>query len=282
MAELMLRGVDLPSGETIPVLGQGTWHLGQGRHPRAQELEALRVGLDMGMTLIDTAEMYGDGAAEELVGEAIAGRRGDVFLVSKVLPSHATRRGTVAACQASLRRLGTDQLDLYLLHWKGMVPLEDTVAAFEELRAGGLIRHWGVSNFDFADLERVLRVPGGGAVQTDQVLYNLSRRAIEWKLLPWCLQHGIPIMAYSPFQQGRLLEHPVLRGLAAQYRVTPGQVALAWVLARTGVCAIPEAGAVKHVRQNRAAVDLQLREIDMLKLDEAFPPPLAPAPLDIL
>jgi diketogulonate reductase-like aldo/keto reductase len=282
MATLTMRGVELRSGETIPVLGQGTWHLAQGRHSRGEELQALRLGIDLGMTVIDTAEMYGDGAAEKLVGEAIAGRRDEVFVVSKVLPSHATRRGTVAACRASLRRLGTERLDLYLLHWPGLIPLEETVAGFEELRADGLIRYWGVSNFDVVDLERLLRVEGGSAVQTDQVLYNLGRRGIEWKLLPWCLQHGLPIMAYSPLGQGRLLEHPVLRGIAIQYRVSPAQVALAWVLAHEGICSIPEAGTVKHVRQNRAAVDLHLREIDMIKLDEAFPPPISPQPLEIL
>ena len=281
--ELMTsRAVDLPAGETIPALGQGTWHLGQGRHPRADELEALRTGIDLGMTLIDTAEMYGEGAAEQLVGEAIAGRRREVFLISKVLPSHATRRGTIAACRASLRRLATDQLDLYLLHWRGTVPLDETVAAFEELRAAGLIRHWGVSNFDLSALRRLVRSPGGGAVQVDQVLYNLTRRAIEWDLLPWCLEHGLPIMAYSPLEQGRIVEHPVLQGIARQYHATPAQVALAWVLSHAGVCAIPEAGTVNHVRQNRAALDLRLREIDMVKLDEAFPPPIAPQPLEIL
>jgi diketogulonate reductase-like aldo/keto reductase len=282
MAVMTSRAVDLPGGETIPALGQGTWHLGQGRHPRADELEALRTGIDLGMTLIDTAEMYGEGATEQLVGEAIAGRRHEVFLISKVLPSHATRRGTIAACRASLRRLGTDQLDLYLLHWRGMVPLDETVAAFEELRAAGLIRHWGVSNFDLSALRRLVRSPGGGAVQVDQVLYNLTRRAIEWDLLPWCLEHGLPIMAYSPLEQGRIVGHPVLQGIARQYHATPAQVALAWVLSHAGVCAIPEAGTVKHVRQNRAALDLPLREIDMVKLDEAFPPPIAPQPLEIL
>jgi diketogulonate reductase-like aldo/keto reductase len=275
-------GVKLPSGETISVLGQGTWHLGQGRHPREEELDALRVGIDLGLNVVDTAEMYGDGAAEKLVGEAIAGRRDEVFLVSKVLPGHATRRGTVAACRASLRRLGTEQLDLYLLHWRGMVPLEETVGGFEELRAAGLIRHWGVSNFDFVDLERLMRVSGGDAVETDQVLYNLSRRAIEWRLLPWCVLHGIPIMAYSPLMQGGLLEHPVLRAIAVRYRVSPAQVALAWVVGHSGVCAIPEAGTVKHVRQNRAALELRLQEIDLIKLDEAFPPPVTPQPLDVL
>jgi diketogulonate reductase-like aldo/keto reductase len=282
MALLTLPRVDLPSGETIPVLGQGTWHLGQGRHPRGQELEALRVGIDLGMTLIDTAEMYGDGAAEELVGEAIAGRREDVFLVSKVLPAHATRQGTIAACEASLGRLRTDQLDLYLLHWRGAVPVQQTVTAFEELRAAGLIRNWGVSNFDLRDMQELLGLEGGTGVQTDQVLYNLSSRGIEWALLPWCVRSGIPIMAYSPLAQGRLIEHPVLRGIAFQYRATAAQVALAWVLIHRGVCAIPEAGTAKHVRQNRAALDLRLREIDLLKLDEAFPPPIRAEPLDML
>ncbi|HWE09508.1 MAG TPA: aldo/keto reductase [Solirubrobacteraceae bacterium] len=281
MAVLTVPGIDLRSGDTIPVLGQGTWHLGQGRHSRAEEIRALREGVELGMTLIDTAEMYGDGASEKLVGEAIAGRRADVFLVSKVLPSHANRRGTTAACHGSLRRLATDQLDLYLLHWRGAIPLQETVEAFEELRAAGLIRNWGVSNFDLVDMERLLRLGGGGA-QTDQVLYNLSRRGIELDLLPWCLQHGLPVMAYSPLEQGRLLDHPVLRGIAIQRRVSPAQVALAWVLARAGVCAIPEAGTAAHARQNRAALDLRLSELDMLKLDEAFPPPVSPQPLEIL
>jgi diketogulonate reductase-like aldo/keto reductase len=281
MAVMTVPGLDLPSGETISVLGQGTWHLGQGRHSRAEEIRALREGVDLGMTLIDTAEMYGDGTSEKLVGEAIADRRARVFLVSKVLPSHATRRGTAAACRGSLRRLGTDQLDLYLLHWRGAIPLQETVEAFEELRATGLIRNWGVSNFDLVDMERLLRL-GGGAVQTDQVLYNLSRRGIELDLLPWCLQHGLPVMAYSPLAQGRLLDHPVLRGIATQRRVSPAQVALAWVLAHAGVCAIPSAGTVAHARQNRAALDLHLSELDMLKLDEAFPPPVSPQPLEML
>jgi diketogulonate reductase-like aldo/keto reductase len=282
VATPILPVVDLPAGEAIPVLGQGTWHLGQGKHPRAEELEALRVGIDLGMTLIDTAEMYGDGAAERLVGVAVDGRRDDVFLVSKVLPMHATRHGTIAACEASLARLGTDHLDLYLLHWRGRVPLEETVQAFEELRAAGRIRHWGVSNFDVPDLVDLLQGQDGRGVQTDQVLYNLASRGIELNLLPWCLRHGLPIMAYSPLGQGRLLEDGVLRGVALEHRATPAQVALAWVLSHSGVCAIPEAGTTKHVRQNRAALDLELREIDLIKLDEAFPPPIAPRPLEVL
>ena len=282
MATLTMRGVDLPSGDVIPVLGQGTWHLGQGRHPRAEEIAAIREGIGLGMTLVDTAEMYGAGAAEELVGEAIAERRDDVFLVSKVLPSHATRRGTVAACRASLRRLGTDHLDMYLLHWRGPIPLQETVAGFDDLREAGLIRHWGVSNFDLGDIERLLRVDGGDAVETDQVLYNLGRRSIEWSLLPWCVANGLPIMAYSPLEQGRLLRDGVLRGISLQHHVTPAQVAIAWLVAHPGVCAIPEAGTVEHARENRAAVDLHLPSNDVLKLDEAFPGPTGPQPLDML
>jgi diketogulonate reductase-like aldo/keto reductase len=281
MSVLALPQVELPSGATIPVLGQGTWHLGQGRRPRSEELEAIQTGIELGMTLIDTAEMYGDGAAEELVGEAIAGRRDEVFLVSKVLPSHASRRGTADACRASLSRLGTDHLDLYLLHWRGTISLQETVAGFEELRRGGLIRHWGVSNFDVGDLERLLQTEGGSEVQTDQVLYNLASRGIETTLLPWCLRRGLPIMAYSPLDQGRVLEHPVLRGIAVRYRVNPAEIALAWILMRPGVCAIPESGTVKHVRENRAALDLSLREIDLIKLEEAFPPPIGPQPLEV-
>lgn len=282
MAVTTLPTVQLPSGRRIPILGQGTWHLGQGRHPRSDELRAIREGIDLGATLIDTAEMYGDGASEKLVGEAIRDRQDEVFIVSKVLPAHASRPGTVAACRASLRRLGVEQLDLYLLHWRGMIPLEQTVEGFEDLRSEGLIRYWGVSNFDVADLERLLGSEHGSAVQTDEVLYNLARRGAELDLLPFCLSRRLPIIAYSPLLQGQLLQHPVLRGIAAQHRTTAAQVALAWVLAHEGICAIPEAGTVAHVRQNRAALDLELSELDLLKLDEAFPPPLEPQPLEML
>jgi len=282
MAVTTLPAVELPAGRHIPVLGQGAWHLGQGRHPRSEELRAMREGIDLGMTLIDTAEMYGAGASERLVGEAIRGRREEVFLVSKVLPAHASRAGTVAACRASLRRLGVDQLDLYLLHWRSMIPLEQTVEGFEDLRSEGLIRCWGVSNFDVRDMERLLSLEHGPAVQTDEVLYNLAGRGIELDLLPFCLSRRMPIIAYSPLLQGRLLQHPVLRGIAAQRRRTAAEVALAWVLAHKGVCAIPEAGTVAHVRQNRSALDLELSELELIKLDEAFPPPLEPQPLQML
>ena len=202
MSVATMRTVELPSEETIPVLGLGTWHLGEGRHPPQVEIDALRTGLDLDMALVDTAEMYGNGATETLVGRAIAGRRDDVFLVSKVMPHHATFDGTIAACEGSLRRLGTDRLDLYLLHWRGSVPLDETVGAFEELKRAGRIRHWGVSNFGVADLAELKDVRAGQAVEADQVLYNLLRRGIEWNLLPLCQRSGIPAMAYSPIEQG--------------------------------------------------------------------------------
>jgi diketogulonate reductase-like aldo/keto reductase len=260
----------------------GTWHLAEGRHPPEVELATLRTGLDLGLTLIDTAEMYGEGASERLVGAAIAGRRDEVFLVSKVMPQHATSDGMRAACEASLRRLGTDRLDLYLLHWRGNVRLDETVRAFEDLERRGLIRHWGVSNFDLPDMDELLEVPGGGAVETDQVLYNLTRRGIEWNLLPWCQENGLPVMAYSPIEQGRLIGHPVLRGIGVRHRATSAQVALAWVLAHPGVCAIPEAGTPEHVRQNAEALDLVLGPDDIAELDAAFPPPPKPVPLEVL
>jgi diketogulonate reductase-like aldo/keto reductase len=282
MPVVTMRAIDLPSAETMPVLGMGTWHLGAGRRPAEVEIDALRTGLDLGMTLIDTAELYGDGASERLIGEAIAGRRDDVFLVSKVLPHHATFDGTIAACEASLRRLDTDRLDLYLLHWRGAVPLKETVSAFEELKRAGLIRHWGVSNFDITDMTELIELPGGRAVETDQVLYNLTRRGIEWNLLPWCQRSGIPIMAYSPLEQGRLAGHPVLRGIAVRHRATSAQVALAWVISHPGVCAIPEAGTPEHVRENFEALRVVLQQDDVVELDAAFPPPPQPAPLEVL
>jgi diketogulonate reductase-like aldo/keto reductase len=282
MSVVELRSVPLPSGELIPVLGQGTWHLAERPDRRASEIAALRLGIDLGMTLIDTAEMYAGGGAEELVGEAIAGRRDDVFLVSKVLPSHATELGTIAACQASLRRLGTDRLDLYLLHWRGRTPLGETVAAFLELLQAGLIRHWGVSNFDVDDLVELWGLPGGPSASTDQVLYNLTRRGIEHDLLPWCLRHGLPVMAYSPIEQGRLLGHPALGEVAARHRATPAQVALAWVIRGDGVTAIPRAGTPEHVRENRGALDVRLSAADLAVLDRAFPPPTHKQPLAVL
>jgi diketogulonate reductase-like aldo/keto reductase len=272
----------LPDGEPIPVLGQGTWHMAEDPGRRQDEISALRVGLDLGLTLIDTAEMYADGGAEELVGEAIAGRREEVFLVSKVLPEHATKRGTVAACERSLRRLRTERLDLYLLHWREDVPLEATLEGFAALVRAGMIRNWGVSNFDISDMRELERLPGGTSVATDQVLYNLQRRGIEWDLLPWCRARRIPIMAYSPIEQGRMLKHPVLRKVASRHRATPAQVALAWLLRQELVCAIPKAGTPDHVRENRAALQVRLTEQDLTELDRAFPPPDGPRPLEML
>jgi diketogulonate reductase-like aldo/keto reductase len=278
-----VRTVALPSGERIPALGLGTWRMAEDPALRRAELSALRRGLDLGLRLVDTAEMYGDGAAEELVGEAIAGRRDEVFLVTKVLPQNASRRGTVAACERSLRRLRTDRIDLYLLHWRESTRLEETVGAFRELAEAGKIRRWGVSNLDVADLEDLVRASGDGpGAQVDQVLYNLSRRGIELDLLPWCRARGLPVMAYSPIEQGRLLASRALREVAARRRATPAQVALAWLLRQDGVCAIPKAGTPAHVEENRAALDLRLAARDLDELDRAFPRPSEPRPLEML
>jgi diketogulonate reductase-like aldo/keto reductase len=251
---------------------------------RADEIAALRTGIDLGMTLIDTAEMYADGAAEKLVGEAIRGRRDDVFLVSKVLPRNATRDGTIAACVRSLRRLGVDEIDLYLLHWRSnLIPLEETLDAFDTLAGSGKIRHWGVSNFDFTDMQELIDLRSGTEVATDQVLYNLVNRGIEYDLLPWCQRSAIPIMAYSPIAQGRVLRHPMLRVVAERHTgVTPAQVALAWMLRQDGVCVIPQSGRTDHVRQHRGALDLRLTAKDLSDLDTAFPPPRSKQPLAML
>ena len=282
MPETELRTTTLPSGESIPVLGLGTWRMAERGRRRRDEVAALRLGLDLGMTLVDTAELYGDGATEELVGEAIEGRRDGVFVVSKVHPRNAGRSATVRACEASLRRLRIDHLDLYLLHWRGRTPLEETVDAFTGLVDDGKIRHWGVSNFDVSDMEEVVDLPAGGAVATDQVVYSLARRGIEADLLPWCRDRGIPVMAYSPVDQGRLLRHRTLRAVADRHDATPAQVAIAWVLRHDGVFTIPKAGTPEHVRENRAALDLQLTDDDLAALDEAFPPPAQQQPLDVL
>lgn len=274
--------IRLPSGEALPVLGQGTWNMGDNPRRHADELAALRLGLDLGLSLIDTAEMYADGGAESLVGEAIAGRRDEVFLVSKVLPGNASTRGTVKACEDSLGRLGTDRIDLYLLHWRGSIPLEETLRAMERLVGSGKIRHWGVSNLDPGDLAELTALDGGGALATNQVLYNLSRRGIEYDLLPWCRARSVPVMAYSPFEQGRLLSDRMLATVAARHDATPAQVALAWLLGQAGVINIPKAGTVGHVRENRAALDLRLSTEDLADLDRAFPPPTRRRPLAML
>jgi diketogulonate reductase-like aldo/keto reductase len=277
-----VRTVALPSGEAVPALGQGTWGMGEQKQRRGEEVAALRLGLDLGMTLIDTAEMYGDGGAEEVVGEAIAGRRAEVSLVSKVLPRHATRRGTVTACHASLKRLRAEQIDLYLLHWREGVPLAETLEGFHALIRSGDIRYWGVSNFDTGDMRELTELPGGTAVATDQVLYNLARRGIELDLLPWCRERRIPVMAYSPIDQGRLLKNPVIARIARRRNATPAQVALAWVLRQEGVLAIPKGTNPDHVRQNRAALDVHLTGEDLTELDRNFPPPRTKVPLEML
>jgi diketogulonate reductase-like aldo/keto reductase len=265
--------IKLPAGETVPALGQGTWAMAERRTSRAAEIAALQLGIDLGMTLIDTAEMYGDGTVEELVGEAIAGRRERVFLVSKVLPENASRTGTIAACERSLKRLRTDRLDLYLLHWRGRVPLAETLAGMLELQRAGKIRHWGVSNFDVDDMEELAALEGGANAAANQVLFNLTRRGVEYDLQPWLQGRGIALMAYSPVEQGRLLRNRALTAVAARYRATPAQIALAWLLRQPGVIAIPKAGQTAHVRENAAARELTLSQADLEELDRAFPPP---------
>lgn len=272
----------LPSGEAVPVLGQGTWHMGERAARRADEVAALRLGLDLGLILIDTAEMYADGEAERVVGEAIAGRRDGVFLVSKVMPQNASRAGTVAACEASLQRLGTDRIDLYLLHWPGSVPLADTLDGFDDLIAAGKIRHWGVSNFDVPDMEELDADPRGEEVATNQVLYNLSRRGIEFDLKPLCEELGVPVMAYSPIEQGRLLGAPALATVAARHETGPAAIALAWLLRQPGLVAIPKSGSAAHLRENRAALDIALTAEDLATLDRAFPAPRGAQPLAML
>ena len=280
-----MHTVRLPDGETVPALGQGTWMIGEDRSQRSREISALRTGIDLGMTLRDTAEMYGDGQSEELIAEAIAGRRDSVFLVSKVYPHNASRNGVAEACARSLQRLGTDRIDLYLLHWRGGVPLEQTVAGFERLKADGKIRHWGVSNFDTDDMEDLMAA-GGTACAVNQILYNIGRRGCEFDLLPWLGDHGIPIMAYSPVEQGRLPQKgaagAALAGVAARHQATPYQIALAWLLRRPETIVIPKAADPAHVRDNRRAADIALDAADLAAIDAAFPPPRRKTPLAML
>lgn len=277
-----IRATTLPSGEAVQVLGQGTWKMGEDSRRRAGEVNALKLGLDLGMTLIDTAEMYASGGAEEVVAEAIAGRRDEVFLVSKVLPSNASRAGVARACENSLKRLRTDRIDLYLLHWPGSVPLSETVEAFEALKEAGKIRHWGVSNFDTDEMEELTGLSSGDHVQTNQVLYNLSRRGPEFDLAPWSRQRGIPLMAYSPVEQGALARNSRLETIAARHNATAAQIALAWVMAQPGVIAIPKASSHDHVRQNVAALDIRLTAEDLAELDRAFPPPTRKRGLEMI
>jgi diketogulonate reductase-like aldo/keto reductase len=281
MSEDASNAFSLPSGAPVCRLGQGTWQIGEDRRARAAELRALQVGLDLGLNLIDTAEMYGNGRSEELVAEAVAGRREQTYLVSKVLPENASRRGTISACERSLQRLRTDYLDMYLLHWQGSIPLAETLEAFMTLRDRGAIRHYGVSNFDRAELEGALPLAGGPGVATNQVLYNLEQRGIEWDLLPWCRERGMPVMAYSPLgsDSRRLRTHAVLAKMAARLGATPARIALAWLLRQPGVTVIPKASSEGHARDNRAALDLALSAADLAELDRTFPPPKRATPL---
>lgn len=272
----------LPCGERVPALGQGTWNIGDDPAARAGEIAALRRGLDLGLTLVDTAEMYGDGRSEQLVGEAIAGRRDEVFLVSKVYPHNASRQAMPRSCEASLRRLRVEAIDLYLLHWPGNVPLAETIAGFEALQRAGKIRHWGVSNFDRDGMQEVWDTPGGAAAQVNQVLYNLGERGIEWDLRPWLRQRGVPVMAYSPFDQGRLLRKRPLLDFAKRHGMTPAQVAIAWLLAQDDVIAIPKTGSAQRLQDNAAALAHPLSPAQCEELDRLFPPPDGPTPLAML
>ena len=279
---MTVRTLNLPSGVPVPALGQGTWYMGENASARRSEAAALRLGLDLGLTLIDTAEMYGEGGAEEVVADAISGRRAEVFLVSKFYPQNASRKGVGQACERSLRRLRTDYLDLYLLHWRGSIPFSETMEALVALKAAGKIRDYGVSNLDVDDMEEMCALPGGDAMATDQILYNLSRRGVEWDLLPWCRQRSIPLMAYSPIEQGRILRRPELRAIALRHEATPAQIALAWLLRHPDVMAIPKAATPQHVKENRAALEVTLTPEDLKELDRAFPPPTRKRSLEML
>jgi diketogulonate reductase-like aldo/keto reductase len=272
----------LNDGTEVPALGLGTWHMGERRERAAEEASALRAGFELGMTLVDTAEMYGDGGAERVVADAIAAERDRVFVVSKVYPHNASAKGTKAACERSLARLRTDRIDLYLLHWRGRHPLAETVDAFERLRAAGKIVRWGVSNFDVDDIGELLAIPEGAHCAANQVLYNLGERGIELRLREQCASHDIVIMAYSPFQQGDLLRNRKLATIAANLAMTPAQLAIAWLLAQSGTIAIPQSSNVDHVREFRAAADLRLSHEAMKAIDAAFPRPRKARPLAML
>jgi diketogulonate reductase-like aldo/keto reductase len=276
-----MRHVTLKSGDKVPVLGLGTWRMGERKGERAAEVAAIKLGLDLGIRLVDTAEMYGDGGAEEMLSEALAGRRDKIFLVSKVYPHNASRKGTIAACERSLKRLETDRLDLYLLHWRGSVPLSETVEAFEALRKDGKIRQWGVSNFDAGDMDELGAVKDGGNCASNQVLYHLGSRGVEWKLLEQCLSEKVMVMAYSPLGQGPILRKPGLKAVADKHGVEPAAIALAWVLRHPGVIAIPKAVKAEHVRANMKALEVKLDGADLEALDAAFPPPKRASPLDM-
>jgi diketogulonate reductase-like aldo/keto reductase len=273
--------ITLPDGESVPAYGQGTWHMGESRGRLADEAAAVRLGIELGITLIDTAEMYGNGVAEEIVAEAMGAHRDKLFIVSKVLPYNASQKGTIEACEKSLKRLKTDRIDLYLLHWRGSHPFAETLAAFERLQRDGKIRHHGVSNFDRGDMEEWARA-GGQSVASNQILYNLTRRGPEWEVIPWCLERNVSIMAYSPIEQGRMLGHKALAEVGARHGATPAQVALAWLQRQDGMIVIPKASRQEHVRENLGALDLKLTDQDLADLDRAFPPPKGRTSLGML
>lgn len=277
-----MKIVTLPSGEKLPALGQGTWNMGDKRETRREEISTLQLGLDLGLKLIDTAEMYGEGKAEELIGEAIAGRRDQVFLVSKIYPHNASRKGTIAACERSLARMRTDRIDLYLLHWRGNIAFSETIEGFMALQKAGKIRYYGVSNLDLDDMRELFSLPGGEAVATNQLLYNLTRRGIEWDLASWLRERKIPIMAYSPIEQSRLLSNPRLADFAKRHGMTPAQAALAWLLAKDDTIAIPKTGHRERLKENVGALDHPLTKEQVAELDRLFPPPKAPVPLEML
>ncbi|AWH90015.1 aldo/keto reductase [Limnobaculum parvum] len=277
-----MRYITLPSGDDVPVFGQGTWFMGERSSDIQREIQTLRHGIERGLSLIDTAEMYADGGAERVVGAAIKGCRDDVFLVSKVLPSNASAQGTIAACEGSLKRLGTEYIDLYLLHWRGHIPLKETVNAMEDLVEQGKIGQWGISNFDVNDLEALMTLVDNEQIATNQVLYNLSRRGIEYDLLPWCRSNSMPVMAYSPIEQARLLEHPALVTVAKRHHATPAQIALAWVLRDHNIITIPKASTVEHMIENIGSLSIHLEHEDYVTLDAAFPPPSRKKPLEML
>ena len=277
-----MKTVTLPCGERVPAFGLGGWNIGDNAATRAEEIATLRLGLDSGARLIDTAEMYGDGRSEQLIAEAIAGRRDEVFLVSKVYPRNASAKGLPAACERSLRRLNTDRIDLYLLHWRGNVPLAETLRAFMRLKQAGKIRHYGVSNLDLADMQALWQLPGGAGVAANQLLYNLARRGIEWDLLPWLRRRRVPLMAYSPLEQARLARKRKLIGFAGRHGMTPAQAALAWLLANDDVIVIPKTGSRERLKQNLGALDHALTAAQLAELEQLFPPPTGASSLAML
>jgi diketogulonate reductase-like aldo/keto reductase len=272
-ANASMPSVRLADGTAVPALGMGTWHMGESTRRRRTEIAALAAGLDAGMKLVDTAEMYGDGGAEEVVAQAMAGRRDEVFVVSKVYPHNAGAKTAIAACERSLKRLRTDRLDLYLLHWRGRIPLPETIDAFERLRRDGKIARWGVSNFDTDDVKELLALPDGARCAVNQVLYHLGERGVEWSLASLCRRYAIAVMAYSPFGEGALLRNPVVQRIAQSIAATPAQLALAWLLRHDDVIAIPRTSNVAHVEENRAATTIELSASTLAELDAAFPPP---------